>query len=467
MSTAEISCTYARLKNEIVVPDLTAMSMFGKSLSDYFKEESSDSVTGQPGISLTFGLKDDPSYLLAEGTPVSTTELQAALRALVNNPVLPIDRVDRIGLIFADSWYANRGVFGVMFDTGWIGNNSERAVAREGAAIFVDAIRESRPLESDYQQECYFTVMHELGHLFNLAHDERSSDKTFMSQSDEDNVYGESAYRFRDDHRQWLSECDSNPHVWPGGEPFLHQASDNRLAPSAARGSSPVTMEIQATREAFWAFEPVELEVTLSTTKRLKLPDRVDPGYDCFRIWIDAPDGTRRYYRSPRRYCSQNATFALAPGHPFRRDISLFCEAGGYTFSQAGEHKVSACFQLADGVVVESNTVSVDVKPYSTDLAFQRYRSLRKPAIARLLYHREGYPAKRTRQELVELLRHADPKLRADLEYAWGRAALKHALGFKKQTFAKYQDEGRSRLQAALDTGALSKVKANHAAELL
>jgi len=104
-------------------------------------------------------------------------------------------------------------------------------------------------------------------------------------------------------------------------------------------------------RRSFFYFEPVELDVVLSApssaNRSFRVPDCIDPGYGAFRIWIEEPSGERRIYRSPRIYCAHDELIFVGPKKPFRRDISIFGESGGFTFRRAGVHKVWAEFALS------------------------------------------------------------------------------------------------------------------------
>ena len=57
--------------------------------------------------------------------------------------------------------------------------------------------------------------------------------------------------------------------------------------------NSPLVLQIKESQAEFFRFEPVELDITLSCSKTrgIRIPDEIDPGYDRFKIWITTPNG--------------------------------------------------------------------------------------------------------------------------------------------------------------------------------
>jgi hypothetical protein len=95
------------------------------------------------------------------------------------------------------------------------------SVPREGCAIFLDAIRDIRPLIGSFEREVVFTAIHELGHVFNLWH--INDIKNFMSTSDGEDVYPPTAYNFRREHRMCLHGAQDDLNFRPGGSIFREQ----------------------------------------------------------------------------------------------------------------------------------------------------------------------------------------------------------------------------------------------------
>ena len=77
------------------------------------------------------------------------------------------------------------------------------------------------------------------------------------------------------------------------------------------------------------------------------------------------------------------------------RDVSIFAEAGDYTFRVPGEHCVLAFFVLADGSRLSSNRLRVEVKdPRDDDGAFRRVRDvLTEPRVAGAALSQAGISA--------------------------------------------------------------------------
>ena len=193
-----------------------------------------------------------------------------------------------------------------------------------------------------------------------------------------------------------LAACSRSSHVWPGGTEFNDLGEFGAVNMPRARTSAPpefgLELVIEMARREFWRFEPVELDVAVRTAagvdRRFRIADEIDPGYESFRIWIEDPLGQRRIYRSPRRYCRSPGILTIGPGRSFRRDISIFGEAGGYTFRSVGVHKLWA-EMLHKGLWLRSNTLEINVLPADNSERYLQTRAaLTVPGAAGLLYHR-------------------------------------------------------------------------------
>lgn len=116
---------------------------------------------GRAGVSLsasTFVGTELPRGVIQKGGEWQDDELYDVMATQKSSPSAPFDW--SLYLLLMTTYYDD-GVLGVMFDV-------DDAQPRQGAAVFCDhpLIAES-PLRDDYFN---FTVMHELGHAFNLPH---------------------------------------------------------------------------------------------------------------------------------------------------------------------------------------------------------------------------------------------------------------------------------------------------------
>ncbi len=343
---------------------------------------------------------------------VSSLSLHTALRRLaINNPRLR--RAHQVGLIIAHRFAYRPNVYGVMFDRGFRTADdrgrqpvdaANRAVPREGCAIFLGPIAEAPNAED----ETLLTVVHELGHVFNLV---EGQGNTYMRGV---NHRMPMPMSFHEHEQRWLSSCSVSSSVWPGGSTFRGRVSSRR-------GTSSWRFRVKLTRSEVFRFEPFELEIQLtwpsSQKSRTWIPDCIDPGYESFRIRIRDPNGDVRRFVPPNHYCGGRGRISFKPGDRFQRDISLFGQAGGYTFDQPGEYTIWAELDLA-GITLKSNTVNLQVLQRNSDA--RRIEFLESARIARILYYREATPRSRSLYELRQFAEQASSPSAAHAAYAVG-----------------------------------------------
>lgn len=400
-----INCFVGVLKAGLNLPPNTFVRG-GKTIADCFRE-GSITASGLPDIDLVVDDSRKDKCRISSQIATDTFQLQKALSKLTGNLPITGEGVDNIGLIFADRFSAHDTVWGLMFDYGFNPQGQEAvggnfiAVPREGCAVFLDPIRAARISDADFHDEVFFTAVHELGHVFNLWHIE--DPKCFLSTSNPAKVFtdADKAYQFHPDHIKFLAQCSSSKFVRPGGSPWEVRgmvSPQGQLPAQAPRPYFGLDLIIDMAQREFWNFEPVELEIRLCVAagveKTFTVPDSIDPGYPEFRIMIENPLGERYLYRSPRHYCLNPAVITVAPDQGFERDISIFGQAGGYTFQSPGVHRIWALFSLPGGELLKSNELDVNVLPASPDSEeFCMLRSvLTQPRHAKLLYHRSGKP---------------------------------------------------------------------------
>ncbi len=307
--------------------------------------------------------KDDPFGGEYTGS-IYDSHLHSALYRMTGrqNPRVGIKK---IGLVLADRYASLPGAFGIMFDQRFVPNSSSRylRVPREGCAVFLDAIKSKRRSEEQLR-ELEFTVVHEIGHVFNLQH---ANVNSFMRQSaGNSHVFSTDAFKFTPEDRYRLSQCSASRHIMPGGSAFDDLgdlASANAL--NKSRLSINLDLRIDVSSREFWRFEPIELDIRLlcsgSGKHPIKIPNVIDPGFPQFCIWIEEPDGERRRYRSERRFCGGETKIALKPGETWWRDLSFFGQAGGYTFMKPGVHIIQVTMESHILGRVESNRLAVNV----------------------------------------------------------------------------------------------------------
>lgn len=420
-----IECHIGKANDAFEIP--VVFSGDAAFLRDHFWKGSRNVIKLQPRNRIS-----ESSLVDSTSAEVDALDLHRALDRLVANPP-DARRVSRIGLILAGSYRPRSRIFGVMFDRGHPTDDDPNDspaftnTPREGCAIFVNAIREFRSDAKEFDTEIEFTAVHELGHLFNLDHlDARPS---FMATSNASHAFDPGYFEFTTGQVDWLSECASNRFVFPGGSPFQPVSGENSPCrrPAFHSAQPKVQLRIGMENSVFPCAVPVELDVSLSLAsdsgQSLRIPDRLDPGYEEFALWITHPDGNRRRYRSPRRYCSPMVRVSVRPGRSLERDISVFFGAEGPTFAAPGLYHIQAEFDLGRRGRVVSNEIVVEAVPNARMLTQARQALLLDPAVRGLLYHRSEKVGRKILAAVTRHL-HQEPSGVAanDLRYACVRA---------------------------------------------
>ncbi|WP_367874181.1 hypothetical protein [Luteolibacter sp. Populi] len=426
----------------------------------------------------------DP-FRFRAGPLVSSLELHLALEGLVGSGA---GAARKVGLIFAGGYAFKPGIFGLMFDRGFRTNDDENprftTPARQGCAVFLDPIGRlrapgipDRNTSQDFQKEVLFTATHELGHVFNLGHQENLNN--FMRSSLPGSVFPAAAFKFLEGQKRILSRCSRDVHVEPGGSKWGDLGPDIDIRDGGVYDrppgnlpvdpKSPLRLQIGLAMTAFHYYQPMELDVKLGLARGTKasvtVPDRVDCGYPDFTLWIEDSDGEIRRYRPLNHYCSLPGDLEIKPGKPFRRDISIFGQAGGYTFRKTGPHRIWAEFQIPGGRCIRSNVLDFELlgpgRKMQSRADHRKLVQIAGPA----LFYRSLHLGSRSGRALKQL---ADSKGkdfiadRAAACYSLGRILAKRALAEKGKADARtairhlsvaagYEDIGINRRHIALE----------------
>lgn len=404
---------------------------------------------------------DDPWSTLAGGSHLAA-DLHSVLGMYV--PYDPNTLSNTIAVLFGGYYEHRPSAYGVMFDAGYLpeaaefstNNPSVEGHPREGCAVFLGAIEDGRNRDEaaswdDFDEQVLFTTVHEIGHVFNLEHDQASVN--FMAQSSGETPYDVDDLDFTEGHKNHLKSAHTdNKEVWPGGSDFRIRddfGHMNRLnwEQRPIGSAKSLGLKICMAKDVFRFFEPLELDIELSIrtgkAKTVRILDRIDPGYEEFELWIEEPTGARRRFRSPRHYCAERAYLTIRKNQPFRRDISIFLERGGYTFRHAGVHQIWARVHLGRRGVVTSNTISIEIKSERhVSKADERVRRLfTEQSSAFLLYHRVDRHGGRGLGRIGEYIKQAgNGEYSVPSMYAYARAVLARNVKARRQTLNRVYD---------------------------
>jgi hypothetical protein len=416
---------------------------------------------------------------LGASAAVDAYALHEATAVMTQNSPPPAD-VKTIAVLFAGAYAAPSadGVFGMMFDRGFTTSDDENSYSgytqhpREACAVFLDTIRKYRMDDAAFERETKFTTVHELGHVFNLQHD---SAHCYLASSPVASPYGDEYFKFTEGQQKMLGSCSTSDAVRPGRAKFGDtgdHAAANRPRRELRDDDRGLELEVRLAAEAFWAFEPIELDVSLKVSdgvgRAFHVLNRLDPGYDEFRIWVEEPTGERRIYRAPRRYCAFSTRLRIAPDRPFRRDVSVFGEAGGFTFRRVGRHLVWAEFEVRPGRWLSSPMVEAEVRSAEDTNLYAAARSLlRRPDIMRLLYHRRlprGAPVGRLEAFVSDSQEWSGV---GRLEYGLGRALIAAGAARADEAGRAEMERGVGHLSRALNRDRLGLHQAAVAAKVV
>lgn len=469
-----ITCAFGYLGG-VELPSAPETWRFGgRDIGEIFSAESERDVR--------FVLAGQPTVQLGTSSrAVDTFALHTALERLTGN-TRERGPVSRVGVLYAGEYKPFPQMFGIMFDRGFVAPGADEssaqfnAVPREGCAVFVDAIEQFRKRDpAAVMAELQFTTVHELGHVFNLEHSQNTPN--FMAASEVEQPPDSTYYQFVDRHRGFLRQCSKQRCIAPGGSTYGDRADIGESFDPAQNGNAPargalseLKLHVQVTQSSFWYCEPIELEISLALPKRSKdrcqVPDRVDPGYGEFAVWIEEPSGNRRRYCSPKFFCAPPHLRTITGAKPFSRDLSVFGQAGGYTFRRPGAHRLWATLRLSPRRMLTSNIINFELKP--SDKNWQEWRAL-EPLLragASLLYYRATHRLTRARNIVDQICATAPQSIAgATGRYALGRAQARAALSARRPDRVVHARSALDQLERAEGSGRLGHHSAGRALE--
>lgn len=263
--------------------------------------------------------------------------------------------------IFAASQFDNEPgfvTFGIMFD--FFGS-----FHRNGTAVFNTAIEDFYPpgtpnRQATIRRHKFRTLVHEIGHAFNLAHSWDKDDGTpwhpgvfdepearsYMNYPNrvdgEDNAYWDTfRFRFSDQELEFLRHAPAN-FVSMGRESWFENHSD--LAVSRKAGNDlQLELRFQRARPIFDFMEPVYLELKLTNRSRKAVQVAPETLHDVSRmnVYVTRKGGATKKLRPFSTSCfAPMRQETLKYGQSMYGELLLSVASNGWLISEPGEYNV-------------------------------------------------------------------------------------------------------------------------------
>lgn len=281
-------------------------------------------------------------------------------------------------VLFAARHDQGRGLGGVMFDD--IGPNH-----RQGVAIFTDTNIARAPEEDSnaaawVARMKFFTLIHEMGHAFNMAHSwqksmgtpwiglqDQPAARSFMNYPQY--VSGGqqaffSSFRYRFSNSELLFMRHAPERFVQMGEADWFDDHGFRQAAVSERPAFQLEVRIRPYKEVFEFLEPivVELKLTNVSEEPELVPSDVLSATESMTVILKRKGKPTRRWIPFARYCARSKREILASKES--RYQSLFVSAGqnGWDIADPGVYTVQLALHLGDEDIV-SNALHLKVAP--------------------------------------------------------------------------------------------------------
>lgn len=274
----------------------------------------------------------------------------------------------RVSLLLVNR-FRDPNTAGIMFDNAdWDSDH------RQGAAVFwAPRVGASfPPLKEGYCR----TVIHELGHAFNLMHSfepakpggPRYDSLSFMnyphkySGGGEASYWNQFAWQFDEDERNHICHNFLDEVVMGGAQ--FGWAPYERVAPLAAEGRplAGLCLELRVRRygegapqtPTFQWTEPIILEAKLARdkTRTAEVADTLEPAFGETIYLIEQPGGKVNRFQPLWNRCHEGRAEVLGPGRPaLFEEVDLTFGTRGFYFQEPGRYRVQALRWLPQGLL--------------------------------------------------------------------------------------------------------------------
>ncbi len=280
--------------------------------------------------------------------------------------------------LFAARHDAGRGQCGVMFDD--IGENH-----RQGMAVFTKSnLERPPPSETDGDawraRMTFFTLVHELGHTFNLAHSwqkaletpwmplrDEAEARSFMNypqrvRGGEAAFFNDFVYRFSDTDLMFLRHAPER-FVQMGNADWFDDHGF-RLAHTDPDCGLALELRVRPARTEFEFLEPILLELKLCNTgdREQQVPLEPLADTDALTVIVQRDGRPARQWLPFARTCSVDATRALGPGEAVYRSLQVSTGRNGWDLADPGRYTVQVGLRIC-GTDIVSNPLPLTVAP--------------------------------------------------------------------------------------------------------
>lgn|GEM_PF-6421037 len=369
--------------------EVDALRYEGTSIGDQLAQWVHDGSDGE------IELRVRPTVQAAQSgsASVDSARLQSLLNESISNQSSAFPAMN-LALIFCRSWAGPAtNVTGVMFDftervangeTPTFTDNNE--VSREGAAVFLDPTRPDN--------DVVLTACHELGHVFNLIHDETGA--SFMTQGNgKDSVFSSTDQRAltRAGQKRWPYY---ERHL-PGGENFRGEPFGVDEHPNEAGGST--RLQLSLAKDTFIVGEPIVADLHYRAGREDQQAAQFDPGFGTLRIWWEAPDGTRRRYVPCIHFCGK--TYDDLDHLTLDNNLRVHFGQRGLSFTQPGQYLLWADYRpYPKKKRIRSQSVNFAVHYPISDVELDLSSEFCCPQISRFLAFKGGPISRRNLRQL-------------------------------------------------------------------